>query len=74
VLLQTIGQIPFNATVPPSMIQTAYRDWSGQPAMPSADATTAIWKYNTADAVINPGVVTNIGSDISKLSTVPPWA
>jgi len=72
-LLQTIGQIPFNASVPPSMIQTAYRDWSGQPSAPSGDVTNSTWKYSTNDTIINPASITKIGDDISRLATPSPW-
>jgi len=72
-LLQTIGQIPFNASVPPSMIQTAYSSWSGQPSAPSSDVTSSTWKYSTPDTTINPAVVTRIGDSIGQLATPAPW-
>ena len=72
-LLQTIGQIPFQASVPPSMVQTAYAAYSGQPPAPSSDPTSPAWSYSQVKSVIDPTNVTHIGSDISKLVTPTPW-
>jgi len=72
-LLATIGQMPFQAAVPPTMIQTAYSAYSGQPSAPSSDPTSPSWTIPPVKSMIDPGMVTKIGSNISQLVTPVPW-
>jgi hypothetical protein len=72
-LLATIGQLPFQAAVPPTMLQTAYSAYSGQPSAPSSDPTSPSWTIPPVKSMIDPGAVTRIGSNISKLVTPVPW-
>jgi hypothetical protein len=72
-LLQTIGQIPFQAAVPPSVIQTAYGAYSGQTPAPSSDPTAPAWSLTQSKSVIDPANITKIGSDINQLVTPTPW-
>jgi hypothetical protein len=72
-LLQTIGQIPFQATVPPSVIQTVYGAYSGQTPAPSSDPTAAAWSLTQSKSMMNPMTVTKIGSDINQLVIPTPW-
>jgi hypothetical protein len=72
-LLQTIGQIPFQASVPPSLIQTTYGAYAGHPSAPSSDPTAATWSLIHPKSVIDPANVTKIGSDINQLVTPTPW-
>lgn len=72
-LLQTIGQIPFQASVPPSLIQTAYGAYSGHPSAPSSDPASPAWSLTQSNNTINPATITKIGSDINQLVTPTPW-
>jgi len=72
-LLQTIGQIPFQATVPPSVIQTVYGAYSGQTPALSSDPTAAAWSLTQPKSIIDPTTVTKIGSDINQLVIPTPW-
>jgi len=72
-LLQTIGQIPFQATVPPSSVQTINAAYSGQPSAPSSDPTSPAWSLSHTKSMIDPANVTKIGSDINQLVMPSPW-
>jgi len=72
-LLETIGQLPFQAAVPPTMLQTAYSAYSGQPSAPSSDPTSPSWTVPPVKSIIDPNVVTRIGSNINQLVTPVPW-
>jgi hypothetical protein len=72
-LLETIGQLPFQAAAPPTAVQTAYAAYSGQPSAPSSDPTSPAWSYSNNRSAIDPASVTRIGSSINQLVTPSPW-
>jgi hypothetical protein len=72
-LLQTIGHIPFLGTAPPSLVQTGYGAYSGQPSQPSSDPTSSVWSLSNTRNPIDPANITKIGSDINSLVTPSPW-
>jgi hypothetical protein len=72
-LLETIGHMPFQAMAPPSMIQTGYAMYSGQPSAPSSDPTNPAWSFSSNGSIVDPGMITKIGSDINRLVTPTPW-
>lgn len=72
-LLETIGQMPFQAFSPPSMVQTGYSMYSGQPSAPMSDPTSTAWSFSSNGTTVDPGIITRIGSDINRLVTPTPW-
>jgi hypothetical protein len=72
-LLESIGQIVNQATVPPSLAQTAYGAYSGQAPAASSDPTVPAWSHSNTSRAIDPSSVTRIGSDINQLVSPAPW-
>jgi len=72
-LLESIGQIVNQATVPPSLAQTTYGAYSGQAPAASSDPTVPAWSHSNTSRAIDPSSITRIGSDISQLVSPSPW-
>jgi hypothetical protein len=76
-LLESLASHPYLSGAPPNSVQVAANMWSGNtqtipaPASPAA----ATWSYVGRGAVglIDPGLITPIGSDFSKLASPPAW-
>ena len=68
----TLAMHPFLASAPPNYLQTVNNGWSGSPSpLPFPGAPTQhAWQYvsNGTAGTIDPGVVTPIGTDFSKLA------
>jgi hypothetical protein len=76
-LMESLQVHPYVSTAPPNVFQVAANVWSGNTASIPAPASPvqSTWvpaSHGTA-GLINPGVVTNIGSDFSKLASPPAW-
>lgn len=73
----SLAMHPFISTPPPNMIQTGLHGWSGSTAplpFPGSPAQHQ-WQYvsNGTAGIINPGVVTPIGTDFAKLAGIDPY-
>ena len=67
---------PYIATAPPNHIQSLFNSYSGgtSPVPSPASPVSHTWSLSGAGgAPINPGMVTNIGSDFSRLASPAPW-
>lgn len=76
-LMESLQVHPYVSTAPPNAFQVAANVWSGNTATIPAPASPvqSTWvpaSHGTA-GIINPGVITNIGSDFSKLASPPAW-
>lgn len=76
-LMTTLGYHPFLATAPPSLIQSGTNAWSGNPAplpFPGSPVQHQ-WQYvsNGTAGVIDPGLVTPIGTNFGKLAGMDPY-
>jgi len=74
-LLESIGMRPYMATAPPNTVQLASNGWSGMAAPVSGRPEVPAWNYRSSgtDGLINPGMVSYIGSDFGKLASPAPW-
>ena len=76
-LLESVAMRPLLATAPPNFLQTQFHNGSGGvPSMPvPANPVSHTWGYvsNGTAGIINPGEITNIGSDMTKLASPAPW-
>lgn len=76
-LMTTLGYHPFLATAPPNIIQSAANAASGgvNPIPFPGAPTVHNWNYvsNGTVGVIDPGLVTPIGTSFSKLAGQDPW-
>jgi len=63
------------STVPPNYGQNVSAMWSGTPAPISSSPTVPGWHYvsNGTFGLIDPGMVTPIQPDMTKLASPPPW-
>ena len=76
-LLASLAERQFIATAPPNLLQSATNAWSGSttPVPAPASPVNHAWNYasNGTIGLINPGLVTNISSDLTKLANPAPW-
>jgi len=76
-LMESLQVHPYVSTAPPNVFQVAANVWSGNtasiPAPASPVQSTWVPASHGIAGLINPGVVTNIGSDFSKLASPPAW-
>ena len=76
-MLATLSSRPLApvSTVPPSYGQNVSTMWDGTPAPISASPTVPGWHYvsNGTFGLIDPGMVTPIQPDMTKLASPPPW-
>ena len=76
-LMASLSSRPFAATAPPNVLQTINNAWSGAttgiPAPSSPVNQTWGYLSNGTSGLINPGLVTEISSDITKLANPAPW-
>ena len=74
-LLESIGMRPYMATVTPNPVQLASNNWAGMAAPVSGRPEIPAWNYRSSgiDGLINPGMVSRIGSDFSQLASPAPW-
>ena len=76
-LLESVAMRPMMATAPPNMLQVQFHNASGGvPPMPiPASPVSHTWQYvsNGTTGLINPGAISNIGSDMTKLASPAPW-
>lgn len=76
-LLESVAMRPMMATVPPNMLQVQFHNASGGvPPMPIPSSPVShTWQYvsNGTAGLINPGAITNIGSDMTKMASPAPW-
>lgn len=76
-LLESLASHPYISSAPPNVIQQASAAMSGSTSpvpFPSAPTTHA-WGYQSAgiSGIINPGVVSSINADLTKLASPAPW-
>jgi hypothetical protein len=76
-LLESVAMRPFLATAPPNILQTSFHNASGGvPPMPvPASPVSHTWEYmsNGTGGLINPGDITRISADMTKLASPAPW-
>jgi hypothetical protein len=75
--LGMVASHPYISSAPPNVIQQASAAMSGSTSpvpFPSAPTTHA-WGYQSAgiSGIINPGVVSSINADLTKLASPAPW-
>lgn len=74
---ETLMNHPYISSPPPNMIQSISALWSGSTSPVPAPSSPAshTWQYasNGLGGLINPGAITPIGSEFSKLASPPPW-
>jgi hypothetical protein len=68
---------PYLASAPPNMIQSGYEKIVGNPnEVPvSGSPVVSTWSYKNPDinATINPGLISRIENDLTKLANPAPW-
>lgn len=69
------GDRPFVASVPPNILQWGYNAAVGGPAPVPSSPVQHTWQYlsNGTSGLINPGNVTPINSDMTRLASPAPW-
>ena len=74
-LLESLNMRPYVASPYPNIIQTATNAWQGGvPTIPSPPSpVNHTWQLQSSGQPINPGVITPITSDFSKLASPAPW-
>ena len=76
-LLESLASQPFLSGAPPNSIQIAANQWYGNtqaiPAPSSASSPTWAYASRGTAGLIDPGFITPIGSDFSKLASPPAW-
>ena len=74
-LLTSLATHPYLSTSPSNTIQNASVSWAGSPQPPSGNPVVPAWGYatNGSERLINPGLITPIGSDMTKLASPAPW-
>ena len=74
-LLTSLTTHPYLSSSPPNTIQNASVSWAGAQQPPSGNPVVPAWGYatNGSDRLINPGLITQIGSDMTKLASPSPW-
>lgn len=74
-LLTSLATHPYISTSPSNTIQNASVSWAGSPQPPSGNPVVPAWGYatNGSERLINPGLITPIGSDMTKLASPAPW-
>ena len=76
-LLESLVMRPiFTATAPPNIAQIAANAWAGSPAAIPTPPSAVHYTWSPAGAsgtLIDPGRVTQIGSDFAKLASPAPW-
>lgn len=74
-LMTSLATHPYISTAPPNMIQNAAVSWAGAQQPPSGNPAVSAWGYatNGSERLIHPGLITPIGSDMTKLATPTPW-
>jgi hypothetical protein len=76
-LAESLMTHPYISSVPPNMIQQAAASISGatEPVPFPGSPVTHQWQYvsNGTAGIIDPGIVTPIGSDFAKLANHAPW-
>lgn len=77
-LLESLAMRPiFTATAPPNVAQIAANAWAGSPAAIPTPASAVQYTWSPASAAgapIDPGRITEIGSDFARLAAPAPWA
>ena len=74
-LLASLVTHPYISTSPSNPIQNASVAWAGAPQEVSGNPVVPGWGYATrgTEVPINPGLITPIGADMTKLASPPPW-
>ena len=74
-LLTSLATHPYISTAPPNIAQNAGVSWAGAPHPTSGNPVVPAWGYltNGSERLVNPGVVTPIGSDMISLASHSPW-
>ena len=74
-LLTSLATHPYLSTAPPNTIQNMAVSWAGAQHAPSGNPVVPAWGYatNGSERLINPGLITPIGSDMTKLASPAPW-
>ena len=74
-LLTSLTTHPYISTAPPNTIQNVSVSWAGAQQPPSGNPVVPAWGYatNGSDRLIDPGMITQIGSDMTKLASPSPW-
>jgi hypothetical protein len=74
-MLESLTYRPVISTAPPNMAQIGYNHVTGVPGFAPANPVQHSWGYmsNGTAGVINPGVVTEIQGDMTKLASPAPW-
>lgn len=76
-MMQSLLYHPYISSNPPNMIQQATAQWSGatEPVPFSGKPENHAWNYASSGIrnIIDPGIITPISSDLTKLASPPPW-
>jgi len=76
-LATSLAMHPYLSSTPPNVFQAATNMWSGNPAPVPFPSSPVVhkWDYvsNGTTGLIDPGLVTHIGSDFQKLASPAPW-
>jgi hypothetical protein len=76
-LLDSAMMRPYLASPYPNPVQSAYESWSGNPAsVPTASyPVNHTWEYKShgIEGIINPGMISSIKNDLTKLASPAPW-
>jgi hypothetical protein len=76
-LLESATMRPFIASPYPNPVQQVYNLWSGNPTPIPAPAAPSMptWNFSKADVagIIDPGHISRISGDLSKLASPAPW-
>jgi len=76
-LLESLASHPYLSGAPPNAVQVAANMWSGNTQTIPAPASPAVatWSYigRGPSGLVDPGLITPIASDFSKLASPPAW-
>jgi len=74
-MLETLMSRPYLATVPSGILQTVGSTWNASPQEPSGSSVVQAWNYKTlgTERLVDPGLVTPIGADLTTLVKPAPW-
>jgi hypothetical protein len=74
-MLETLMSRPYLATVPSGVLQTVGTTWNASPQEPSGSPVVPAWNYKTlgTEHLVDPGLVTPIGADLTTLVKPAPW-
>lgn len=74
-LLESLMVHPYLSSAPPSSVQTFANAYAGAPPYAPSSPTQHTWAYmgRGTSGLIDPGLITPIGSDFSKLASPPAW-